>query len=71
MDGKQAASRSHLRAALRFHEGQPMIYSTIANKMFVQINESLTEPLFEEITDGMDECLSCEDWEPWEEPPVN
>ena len=71
MDGRKAATQSPLHAALRFRDGQPMIYSTIANRMFLQINDSLTEPLFVEITSGMEECLKCEDWEPWEEPRLN
>ena len=71
MDGRKAAQASHLQAALRFHHGQPMIYSTIAKRMFVQINDSLLDPIFEEITSGVDECLNREDWEPWDEGPPN
>lgn len=67
MDGKEAARRSRLRAALRFHDGQPMIYSTIAKRMFVQINDSLIDPVFEEITSELEDCLNCDDWEPWDE----
>jgi hypothetical protein len=66
MQGRQAAMKSHLHAALRFHNGRPMIFSTIANKVFVQINDSLEEPLFQEITDEIEYCLSCDDWEAWE-----
>ncbi len=67
MDGRNAARRSHLQAALRFHHGQPMIYSTIAKRMFVQINDSLVDPIFEEITSELEDCLSCDDWEPWDD----
>lgn len=65
MDGREAASKSLLHAALRFHHGQPMIYSTIAKRMFVQINDSLVDPVFEEITQELEDCLRCDDWEPW------
>ncbi len=44
-----------------------MIYSTIAKRMFVQINDSLVDPMFEEITSELEECLSCDDWEPWDD----
>ncbi len=71
MYGREAAKRSHLQAALRFHHGQPMIYSTIAKRMFVQINDSLVDPIFEEITSELEECLDCDDWEPWDDPPPN
>jgi hypothetical protein len=67
MDGRQAARRSHLQVALRFHFGQPMIYSTIAERMFVQINDSLLHPIFQEITSEFEDCLNCDDWEPWEQ----
>ncbi len=68
MDGRTAASTSPLQAALRFHLGQPMIYSTIAKKMFIQINDSLVGPLFTEVgRDSIQEYLACDDWEPWDE----
>jgi len=50
MDGREAATKSAYHAALRFHHGQPMIYSTLAERMFVQTNDSLLKPVFEEIT---------------------
>jgi hypothetical protein len=72
MYGRLAASKSHFRAALRFHNGQPMIYSTIAERIFVQTNDSLVAPTFEEIqADTIEECLSFDDWEPWEDSPTN
>jgi len=71
MDGREAATKSFLHAALRFHHGQPMIYSTIAKKMYVQTNDSLEMPVFEEITREFEDCLRCDDWEPWVEPPPN
>jgi hypothetical protein len=72
MYGRVAASKSHFRAALRFHHGQPMIYSTIAERIFVQTNDSLLAPVFEEIQpDGVEACLRYDDWEPWEEARAN
>lgn len=71
MDGREAAEKSPLHAALRFHHGQPMIYSTIAKRMYVQTNDSLETPLFQEITQDFEDCLCCDDWEPWTEPPPN
>lgn len=71
MDGREAATKSPLHAALRFHQGQPMIYSTVAKRMYVQTNDSLVMPLFEEITREFEECLRCDDWEPWDEPRPN
>lgn len=67
MDGRTAASSSSLCAALRFHFGQPMIYSTIAKRMFIQINHSLVDPLFTEVeTESIHEYLGYDDWEPWD-----
>jgi hypothetical protein len=72
MYGRTAASKSHFRAALRFHDGQPMIYSTIAKRMFVQTNDSLVAPVFEEIQPELiEDCLSYDDWEPWEDASTN
>ncbi|HEU5403397.1 MAG TPA: hypothetical protein VFU86_18720 [Terriglobales bacterium] len=71
MDGRQAADQSHLHVALRFHFGQPMIYSTIAKRLFVQINDSLADPIFEEVITDLEDCLNCDDWEPWDEPLPN
>lgn len=71
MDGREAATKSVYHAALRFHHGQPMIYSTLAERMFVQTNDSLLKPVFEEITLEFEDCLSCDDWEPWSDPPPN
>jgi hypothetical protein len=71
MNGIEAASKSFFHVALRFHDGQPMIYSTIAKRMFVQTNDSLVTPVFEEITWELEDCLSCDDWEPWTEPLPN
>jgi hypothetical protein len=71
MDGIEAATKSHFHAALRFHHGQPMIYSTTAKKMFVKINDSLVKPIFEEITQEFEDCLNCDDWEPWVDSPPN
>jgi hypothetical protein len=72
MNGRRAANKSRFRAALRFDNGQPMIYSTIAERIFVQVNDSLRKPVFEEIERGsIDDCLDHDDWEPWEEPPPN
>ncbi len=71
MSGREAASRSPFHAALRFHDGQPVIYSTIVERMYVQTNYSLEKPVFEEITWDFEELLSCEDWEPWDEPKPN
>ncbi len=65
MDGRSAATVSLLHTALRFERGQPMIYSTVAEKMFMQTNNSLEAPLFVEIQrDCIDDYLSCNDWEP-------
>jgi hypothetical protein len=67
MDGRTAASTSPLQAALRFHFGQPMIYSTIAKKMFIQINDSLVDPLFTEVEhESVPDYLGYDDWEPWD-----
>ena len=71
MDGIEAATRSLYHAALRFDCGQPMIYSIIAKRMFVQINDSLVKPIFREITVDLEDCLKCDDWEPWGEPAPN
>lgn len=72
MDGRRAATESLLHTALRFHNGQPMIYSTIAEKMFVQTNNSLEMPVFEEIgPDSIEDYLNFDDWEPWDEVPPN
>lgn len=72
MDGRKAAATSPLRAALRFHCGQPMIYSTIAKRMFIQINDSLVEPRFTEVErDSVPDYLSYDDWEPWDTAPPN
>ena len=71
MTGIEAATKSPFCAALRFDHGQPMIYSTIANRMFVQTNKSLERPVFEEITLEIEVCLSYDDWEPWGEPAPN
>jgi hypothetical protein len=71
MNGTEAAQKSRLHAALRFDHGQPMIYSTIAKKMFVQLNDSLVRPTFEEITLELEDCLRCDDWEPWDDPSPN
>jgi hypothetical protein len=71
MDGRTAASTSPLQAALRFHCGQPMIYSTIAKRMFIQINDSLVDPLFTEVENAsIQDYLGCDDWEPWEDIPA-
>ncbi len=65
MDGRSAATVSLLHTALRFECGQPMSYSTVAEKMFVQTNDSLEAPVFEEIQrNSIDDYLSCNDWEP-------
>jgi hypothetical protein len=48
-----------------------MIYSTLAKRMFVQLNDSLVKPIFEEITWELEDCLRCDDWEPWDDPPPN
>jgi hypothetical protein len=49
-----------------------MIYSTIAERIFVQTNDSLLAPVFEEIQpDGVEACLRYDDWEPWEESRAN
>lgn len=72
MHGRRAATKSLLHAALRFHHGQPMIYSTIAEKIFVQTNNSLETPVFVEIeSESVEDCLACSDWEPWDEDPAN
>lgn len=72
MTGSDAASTSPLQAALRFHFGQPMIYSTIAKRIFIQINDSLADPLFTEVDrDSVYEYLAYDDWEPWEGDSVN
>ncbi len=72
MTGREAASTSPLQAALRFHFGQPMIYSTIAEKVFIQINDSLLAPLFTEVEhQSVHDYLGYDDWEPWDEGPVN
>lgn len=72
MTGREAASSSRFQAALRFHLGQPMIYSTIAKKVFIQINDSLAEPLFSEVErESINEYLGYDDWEPWDEAPPN
>jgi hypothetical protein len=68
MEGRRAAAESLLHAALRFHDGQPMIYSTIAEKIFIQMNDSLEAPVFEQIDRGsVEDLLSRDDWEPWDE----
>lgn len=65
MDGRCAATVSLLHTALRFERGQPMIYSTVAEKMFMQTNDSLEAPIFEEIQrDCINDFLNCNDWEP-------
>ena len=72
MDGRKAATESLLHTALRFDHGQPMIYSTLAEKMFVQTNDSLDVPVFEEILrDSIDDYLNYNDWEPLDESPPN
>jgi hypothetical protein len=71
MGGIEAATKSGFRAALRFHNGRPMIYSTIAKKMFIQTNDSLVTPVFEEITGECEDYLNRDDWEPWDEPRPN
>lgn len=71
MVGREAAAKSFSCAALRFHYGQPMIYSTIAEKMYVQTNSSLVKPIFEEVTWDFEDCLQRDDWEPLEEPLTN
>jgi hypothetical protein len=48
-----------------------MIYSTIAKKMFIQTNDSLVTPVFEEITGECEDYLNRDDWEPWDEPRPN
>lgn len=68
MDGRRAATVSLLHTALRFERGQPMIYSILAEKIFVQTNDSLEAPVFEEIQrECIDGYLSCNDWEPLDE----
>jgi hypothetical protein len=72
MDGREAAASSPLRAALRFHCGQPMIYSTIAKRMFIQINDSLVKPMFTEVErESVQDYLGYDDWQPWDEAPPN
>ena len=71
MGGIEAATKSGFHTALRFDNGQPMIYSTIAKKMFIQTNDSLVTPVFEEITRECEEYLSRDDWEPRGEPRPN
>lgn len=72
MDGRSAATVSLLHTALRFERGQPMIYSLLAEKMFVQTNDSLEAPVFEEIQrDVIEDYLSCNDWEPLDGPSSN
>jgi hypothetical protein len=49
-----------------------MIYSTLAKKMFIQINDSLVEPLFTEVErEAIPKYLLCDDWEPWKDGPIN
>ncbi len=72
MNGRRAAAVSLLHTALRFERGQPMIYSLLAEKMFVQTNDSLEAPVFEEIQrDVIEDYLRCDDWEPLDESPSN
>ncbi len=72
MDGRRAATVSLLHTALRFERGRPMIYSELAEKMFVQTNDSLEVPVFEEIRrDFIEDYLSCNDWEPLDGPLSN
>jgi hypothetical protein len=40
--------------------------------MFVQTNDSLVAPVFEEIQPELiEDCLSYDDWEPWEDTSTN
>ena len=49
-----------------------MIYSTIAEKIFVQTSNSLETPVFVEIeSESVEDYLACSDWEPWDEDPAN
>ena len=49
-----------------------MIYSTIAKRMFIQINNSLVEPRFTEVErDSVQDYLGYDDWEPWDAAPPN
>lgn len=68
MEGRRAAAESLLHVALRFQNGHPMIYSTVAEKIFVQMNDSLEKPLFRQIDgDSVEDFLRQDDWEPWDE----
>ncbi len=71
MYGREAASKSILHVAVRFQNGQPVIYSTIADRMYVQTNDSLEMPVFEEITQEFENYLNCNDWEPLTDPSIN
>jgi hypothetical protein len=69
MTATEATAQSPYNAAVRQHNGQPMIYSTIARRMFLQSSRPGDEPVFEEVTaDEMHSYLGYEDWRPWDKP---
>lgn len=69
MNAIEAADKSQYKAAVRQQNGKPMIYSTIAKRMFLQTSLPGSEPVFQEIkAEYVDSFLSYADWEPWDRP---
>lgn len=65
MNATEATSQSQYKAAVRQHNGRPMIYSAIARRAFLQTSPDAFQEIKKEYLDSF---LNYADWQPWNEP---
>lgn len=69
MNAKEATSQSQYQAAVRQHNGKPMIYSATARRVFLRTSVPGTPDVFQEVkSEYVDSFLNYADWQPWNEP---
>jgi len=67
MKATEACAHSQYQAAVRQQNGKPMIYSTLAKRMFLQTSIAPAE--FQEVKkEYVDSFLNYADWQPWDKP---
>lgn len=69
MKATVACAQSQYLAAVRQHNGKPMIYSSLAGRVFLQTSVPGAPPEFQEVKrEYVDSFLNYADWQPWDKP---